>query len=95
MVSPPRGEGCGEVSMKLDREDMMEAVSNGVREAFIALGTDHGRLDLPHEIVHDAIRRGVENAIWQMITNATHAPCADFYEAIQAGVTAAMEKLRP
>ena len=34
----------------------------------------------------DAIRAGVHDAIWRMITNATDMPCADFYEMIQKGV---------
>lgn len=32
------------------------------------------------------IVEGVENAIWRIATNATSAPCADFYDAIQKGV---------
>ena len=34
----------------------------------------------------DAIRAGVHDAVWAMITNATMAPCADFYDAVQEGV---------
>ena len=80
--------------MKLDRHDMMQAVADGVRQAFIDLGSNWGRLDIPHEIVHDAIRQGVHDAVWQMITNATHAPCADFYEMVKEGVENAIRRER-
>jgi hypothetical protein len=33
-----------------------------------------------------AIREGVHDAIWGMITNATMAPSADFYAAVEDGV---------
>jgi hypothetical protein len=35
----------------------------------------------------DAIRDGVYDAVWQMIRNATDAPCADFFEMVKQGVT--------
>jgi hypothetical protein len=34
----------------------------------------------------DAIRKGVTDAMWAMITNATSAPCADFFEMVKKGV---------
>jgi hypothetical protein len=34
----------------------------------------------------DAVCRGTCDAIWQMITDATHAPCADFYATLKEGV---------
>ena len=48
----------------------MAAVSGGVRDGIIALGSDHGRLDIPHEIIHDAIRQGVRDAILQIVEAA-------------------------
>jgi len=33
-----------------------------------------------------AISKGVYNAIWDIATNATHAPCGDFYASIEKGV---------
>jgi hypothetical protein len=79
--------------MKLDREDMIEAVTQGVRQGITDLGTNWRRKDIPHEIVHDAIRQGVRGAIWNMITNNTQMPCADFYDAIKDGVESAMVRL--
>lgn len=81
--------------MKLDREDMMEAVADGVRDGIVALGTSHGRFDIPHELLYEAIREGVRDAIWKIATNATDAPCADFYEFIKQGVRDGMARLRP
>jgi hypothetical protein len=43
--------------------------------------------------VYKAISEGVENAIWQMITNATNAPCSDFYYAIEKAAREAFEKV--
>lgn len=80
--------------MKLDREDMMEAVAQGVRDAFIALGTNHRDLDVPAEIVHDAIRKGTADAMWRLFTNATDMPCSDFYEAIKQGTKDAVAGLK-
>jgi len=40
----------------------------------------------------DAISEGVRAAMWDMITNATMAPCADFFDAVQDGVAAGIEK---
>ncbi len=39
-----------------------------------------------------AIREGVHDAIWGMITNATMAPCADFFAAVEDGVATGIEK---
>jgi len=40
-----------------------------------------------------AIRGGVYDAVWQVATNATGAPCGDFYHAIQEGVKEAMDNV--
>lgn len=48
---------------------------------------------LDPEKVYGAISKGVENAIWRMITNATDMPCADFYEAIQNAATKAFDNV--
>jgi hypothetical protein len=45
---------------------------------------------LTKQELQDAITEGVYRAFWDMINNATHAPCADFYEAVQKGVKEAM-----
>jgi hypothetical protein len=38
-----------------------------------------------------AIREGVRDAMWDMMTNATIAPCHDFYDSIREGVREAIE----
>lgn len=48
---------------------------------------------LEPEKVYDAISKGVENAIWRMITNATDMPCADFYDSIQKAATEAFDNV--
>jgi hypothetical protein len=40
----------------------------------------------------DAIRQGVHDAFWEMITNATSCPCGDFYEHVKAGVKEAVSE---
>lgn len=42
--------------------------------------------------LREAIAEGVYRAFWQMITNATDAPCADFYDAVERGVEKAMRE---
>jgi hypothetical protein len=69
---------------KLSRDDMMEAVTEGVKQGM----SDCGHLD-----IHDAIRQGVADAIWKIATNATHAPCADFFEMIRQGIEDGMQRL--
>ena len=46
--------------------------------------------NLDQERVYEAISKGVEDAMWRMITNATDAPCNDFFESIKEGVSAAI-----
>jgi hypothetical protein len=42
---------------------------------------------------YDAIAEGVYRAMWEMITNATDAPCADFYATIERAAEAACERM--
>jgi hypothetical protein len=39
-----------------------------------------------------AIRDGVHDAIWHMITNATDMPCHDFYDTVKDGVAEGIER---
>jgi hypothetical protein len=48
---------------------------------------------LTKEDMKGAITKGVYHAFWQMITNATDAPCADFYDFVKDGVEKAMSNL--
>ena len=41
----------------------------------------------------NAIRDGVADAMWRMITNATDVPCADFYDFVKDGVAQGIERL--
>jgi hypothetical protein len=51
------------------------------------------RNDMVHRIPRlAAIRQGFGDAIWQVDTNATDAPCADLYAAIENGVATAAER---
>ena len=80
--------------MKLDRDDMMEAVAEGVRQALVEIARDRERFDAPHELLYNAIRQGTKDAIWAVATNATDMPCSDFYQTIKEGVSEAMQQLR-
>ena len=44
-------------------------------------------MDLPHDVTAEAfleaVRKGVRDAMWQMITNGTDAPGADFYGTVR------------
>jgi hypothetical protein len=51
--------------------------------------------DVSKQELLDAIRDGVSDAMWRMITNATSAPCADFYETVRDGVETAISKAMP
>ncbi len=73
----------------LSREDMMAAITEGVRLAFEDL-MDPGR-DSGFKCIQD----GVERAMWQLMTNATSAPCADFYASIKEGTEAALVRVAP
>ena len=49
-------------------------------------------IDRDDDKVYEAIRQGVDSAIWRMITNATNMPCSDFFDAVQRGVAIGIEK---
>ena len=50
-------------------------------------------IELDVERVYESIEKGVYKAIWAIATNATDAPCSDFYHHIKEGVRQAMEKV--
>ena len=41
----------------------------------------------------NAIRDGVADAMWRMITNATDMPCADFYDSVKDGIAEGIQRL--
>ncbi len=53
--------------------------------------TDLETLGITKKEFLQAIEKGVSDAFWSMITNATSYPCADFYEAIRQGAKAAID----
>lgn len=83
-----------EADMSLDREELGEAISDGVKRAFIEMGSNYGRFDVPHELLFDAIREGTYQAIWHMITSGTAMPCADFYDTVGRAVEKAVRELK-
>ena len=78
---------------KLSNEDMFDAFKLGVKEAIMEMTESGDGYNGPirTEQFMDAIRNGVKDAIWGIATNATSAPCADFYDSIKEGVEQAME----
>lgn len=78
---------------RLTKEELIEATAEGVRRAFVEMMTDDGNFSLlTAKDVFEAIRDGTSAGIWRIATNATHMPCADFYDSIKEGVTQAMKE---
>jgi hypothetical protein len=48
---------------------------------------------LDPERIYKAIQDGVHDAMWQMITNNTDMPCADFFETIKQGTKEGVENI--
>lgn len=49
---------------------------------------------LDPERIYQEIYRGVYDAMWQMMTNATDTPCKDFYSTIEDAVRNALDDVR-
>lgn len=84
--------------IQLNREDMMEAVADGVQRGIVELSAEKltqfgGVPYIPYGHLLEAIRQGVKDAIWSIANNATDMPCADFYESIKQGVRDAMKQI--
>lgn len=88
---------------ELDRDEVYDSIIEGVRQAFpeishdflssaIEDGVSQTLPDMGDGRLHKAIVNGVENAMWRMMTNATDAPCQDFYEAITNGIAKGIEE---
>jgi len=66
------------------REPILEAVQSAIYEAISE--------EIPREDkVFEAISEGVSVAIWKIATNATSAPCGDFYYHVKQGVKEGIE----
>jgi hypothetical protein len=43
-------------------------------------------INIDEDRFYEAIREGVADAMWKLMTSATDMPCSDFYDSIQVGV---------
>ena len=88
---------------ELNSEEVYESIIEGVRRAFpeidadkVAQGVEDGVASVLNDMGDGALYRafseGVAAAMWRMMTNATDAPCADFYEAITNGIAKGIEE---
>lgn len=78
---------------KISKDDFLEAIKAGITEAILTMtesGDGYSGIIRTEEFMNK-IQEGVHSAIWQIATNATSAPCSDFYDSIQKGVEKAME----
>jgi len=80
-------------TINLSKEEMFEAFKLGVKEAILEMTESGDGYSGPirTEQFFEAIKEGVGESIWKIATNATHMPCADFYDSIKEGVEKAME----
>ena len=51
------------------------------------------QIELSKDELKEAVTEGVRRAFWDMITNATQAPCADFFDSVKDGVKEAVERM--
>ena len=59
----------------------------------MGMNTDIETLGITKEEYLRAVQDGVAQAIWQVATNATTMPCADFYAHIKDGVSEAVSNM--
>lgn len=87
----------------LDEDEVYNSLTEGVRLAFpemdaesVARGVEDGvssvLSDMGDGALYRAFAEGVSAAMWRMMTNATDAPCADFYEAVTNGIAKGIEE---
>jgi hypothetical protein len=74
---------------RLTKEEMLDAIQEEMGDILLNVFAE-----VTADRIVGAIRDGVREAMWQMITNATDAPCHDFYTMVKMGVEEAMEKVR-
>jgi hypothetical protein len=83
------------MTTKLSRDDMIMAVTQGAREAFLDVMTDCGNLAVVSASDFcRALTEGAAQAIWRVATNATDMPSSDFYDAIQRGTAEGFARVR-
>lgn len=76
-------EAVSDALPSLTDREMSEAISSGVENALPAFSGIE---------ITEAIKEGVESAFWRLFTNATDAPCQDFYEAVTNGIAKGIEE---
>ncbi len=76
---------------KLTKDEFFDAVMLGVKAAILEMC--EGEDVIRTEQFMEQIRLGTYSAIWQIATNATDAPCADFYDSIENGVKKSMDNI--
>lgn len=79
------------MNIKLSKEEFMEAVSNGVKEAILEM-TESTDIFRTEQFMY-SIEKGVYSSIWGIATNASDMPCTDFYDSIRKGVKEGIENL--
>ena len=79
----------------LSKEEMFNAVKDGVKEAFLTMceAGDGFTGPVRTEEVMKSIQDGVYNAMYEMIHGATMMPCHDFFDMIKAGTKEAIESI--
>ena len=51
--------------------------------------------DVTKQELLEAIRAGVRDAMWEMVTNATAMPCADFFDTVKDAIQTAVSDAMP
>lgn len=79
---------------KLTKEEFLDAVKEGVKEAVLTMTEAGNGFNGPiiREPFLDAVREGVHEAMWRMVTNGTQMPGADFFEMIKQGTKEGIEE---
>lgn len=73
----------------MNNDSMVNAISDGVVRSMNFLLAKISKDELL-----DAVRGGIEDAVWAAIRNATDCPTADFFQSIKDGVEAAHLKMK-
>ena len=79
---------------KLTHDEMIQAITDGVKEAFLEVLTIDGMLScVTAKDICDSLRQGVSEAVWRVATNASDMPSSDFYESIKEGTAAGIARV--
>ena len=80
---------------EITKKEFLFSITLGVKAAVLEMTEPGDGYCGPiiREPFFKAIRQGTQDSIWQIATNATSAPCADFYDMIKQGVKEGTENL--